>query len=152
MYAVEVTEIHFREDDHSAILLPNLLTQTISFQHTSRQTSQSHTYSHTAQTQIIHPPAPLRSNTLLLRSRRNESELPGGREEGGRRSDCLAVPSPSLSSCLLSADVSSPAALPTLFRGSILGAELLRSITLSVCRFSRRQRETKSLCVYSMSV
>lgn len=39
-----------------------------------------------------------------------------------------------------------------LFRGSILGAKWLCSITLSVCRFSRWQRETESVCVYNMSV
>lgn len=37
------------------------------------------------------------------------------------------------------------------FRASILRGEFLCSITLSVCRSSRRQMETKSVCVYSMS-
>ena len=115
-----------RLDNHLATLLPKLLIQTISFQHSSRQTSQSDTYTHTAQTQII-PPQPLFSRALLpLRRQRNAplSELPG-------KMDLTVLPlrlPPFLVSYLQMSRL--PAALPSLFSRSILRAELLRSIPL----------------------
>lgn len=108
------TEIISTEDDKMTTPDPDYPSTT------SRRISQSHTYS--SDTTMIHPQPPF--SQALCFSEANITDL--------------SFLSPSLFSCLLSADVSPPAALPTLFRGSILRAELPRSITPSVC---------SSLCV-----